>query len=470
MRQLTYMPHGGFPLQLRDPMDTEGLLDRAWISAESEAILQKIICQMKHVWQRCKDTFNDTPLHLRVWLGSNKHRVDTNYIRGFSWMDKPETFSRYTSHWNRLLCLLFRVCGELSCDMELVLVDIYNRLSWDIVAAIKDTWRLAEDLYHQGAGIRRRTVEDWIEDDWREEYGISKERELQERLTDLSIRILTEDQLGCRKVTDNVLVYLTGILSMDLQRRRPENGYTSTFIPVGQASSFLSSWVWIARVFALERVLPKERYTTNRWPSRDEIDEDPVDHLNLFREKYLLINGHSVIGEILGLKAFAKRVRDYDSARIAIQWSADMQELHCREERLQMEDFTQWIHDAIATARRHLHWLLGSQPVPTLPLLHTLTEDITLSTPGLSFITMPANKERLDGCTKAFVATARHRLMKGEHIRLARLEQYQAVHNQFLESLLVAIHTTGGQPARGLEVLSIKVINTSNSKWNIIIY
>jgi hypothetical protein len=56
--------------------------------------------------------------------------------------------------------------------------------------------------------------------------------------------------------------------------------------------------------------------------------------LNLFQEKYLLINGYLVIGKILGLKAFAKRVQDYNSARIAIQWSADIQELHYREERL----------------------------------------------------------------------------------------------------------------------------------------
>lgn len=73
--------------------------------------------------------------------------------------------------------------------------------------------------------------------------------------------------------------------------------------------------------------------------------------------------------------------------------------------------------------------MLGSESVLDLPLLYTLIEDITLSTLGLSFITIPANKHQLKSCTKAFVASARRWIIKGEQISLAKLERYQAVHN-----------------------------------------
>ena len=113
---------------------------------------------------------------------------------------------------------------------------------------------------------------------------------------------------------------------------------------------------------------------------------------------------------------------------------------------------------------------VGRYQPPDLPPLQTLTDLISCRQPGMSFITLPENKARLEGYTQAFIRRSVAQLQRADSTwSVKRVKTYLGDHQQFLRSLLLSIYQTSGQPARGPEVLSIKVCNTQNSLRNIAI-
>ncbi|KAK3935636.1 hypothetical protein QBC46DRAFT_346420 [Diplogelasinospora grovesii] len=87
--------------------------------------------------------------------------------------------------------------------------------------------------------------------------------------------------------------------------------------------------------------------------------------------------------------------------------------------------------------------------VPPLSL-RSLLDNPSESGPGWSFIRHPANTI-LHGHEKWLLNRAKWR---GQAVK-----DYLALINQFLETLLLLIHITGGQPARGTELLTIQYYN-----------
>ena len=105
----------------------------------------------------------------------------------------------------------------------------------------------------------------------------------------------------------------------------------------------------------------------------------------------------------------------------------------------------------------------------SLPAIPTLSESISNRAPGLSFLTLPANRSRLESCTESFIQTVRGRSRSPRYRSWTKpyATGYLADHDQFLSTLLLLIHITSGQPARGPELLSIKVCNTESTIRNI---
>ena len=88
------------------------------------------------------------------------------------------------------------------------------------------------------------------------------------------------------------------------------------------------------------------------------------------QQKYLVQHQHTVIGELLDLKAYGQRTRSYDIARFVLPWSKDayaigLERLNVQgrsshpysnlgQRLLTMQDFQSWIRTSIERAQQHL--------------------------------------------------------------------------------------------------------------------
>ena len=246
----------------------------------------------------------------------------------------------------------------------------------------------------------------------------------------------------------------------------------------------------------LEYALPSRAYSINAWPSRDSYGLHALTRLQEFHSKYLVRHRYTIIGEVLDLKAFGRN-RDHrgnDIARFMLRWSKDCQAVglerlsrdrytdsSTNQGLLTMQHFQLWVRTSIEHAQRHLRTLFGTVPPPTLPALDTLIDSFTAQQSGLSFATIQANYTRLEPYMQAFIATAQAQFIQKPGRRHAtcnakpkwKVQAFKAFtdqHVRFLQSLLVVMQQTGGQPVRRPEFLSLKVCNTANSLRNIYVH
>jgi hypothetical protein len=125
----------------------------------------------------------------------------------------------------------------------------------------------------------------------------------------------------------------------------------------------------------------------------------------------------------------------------------------------------------IAKAGRQLRSLFYSEKPPELPALDTLYDKLTANALGESFLTLLQNKAKLSSLTKEFLHSIKHRFIeKATEWSKAKLRKYYDEHIEFLRTLLALLEVTGRQPARRLELLSIKIYNTEFSLRNIFIH
>ena len=370
-------------------------------TAETEGVLNYIMQHMPLVWDRCETTFRTTPAAFHAHLASYIEGIA--YKRGFAWMRTKDTFQTYTGTWNRLLCLLFRAF-QTDEDAEVELVDIWSRLTVDIQQLVGSIYAKAQEAYRTKAGLQEP---------------------IQERLVQLSTSLIMQDLPLWTAVNRNVLLHFAGILSIDIQAS--EHAGAPAFIPVAQSTHHLAALLWVARLFVLEYALPSRAYSTNDWPSRESYEPRALDRLVEIQRKYLVQHRHTVISELLALKACGRKTRSYDIARFVLRWSKDAQAVgierlnaashssnlssnrpgqHLGQRLLTMQDFRSWIRTSIERAQQHLQTLFGAVQPPTLPALGTLRDSFTAKESGLSFPLLPDNYVHLEPHAQAFIATA----------------------------------------------------------------
>ena len=180
------------------------------------------------------------------------------------------------------------------------LVDVWSRLSMDIQQQVGSIWLHAQEAYRTSAGLQEP---------------------VQERLVQLSTSLVMQDLPLWTIVNKNVLLHFAGILSIDIQAS--EHAGAPAFIPVSQSTHYLAALLWVAWIFVLEYALPSRAYPTNGWPSRESYEPRALDRLAEMQRKYLVQHQHTVIGELLDLKACGRKTRSYNIARFVLRWSKD---------------------------------------------------------------------------------------------------------------------------------------------------
>jgi len=180
------------------------------------------------------------------------------------------------------------------------------------------------------------------------------------------------------------------------------------------------------------------------------------------------------MNEIVRMLAYGKHVAKLMAKSGNISWDDDSQTIQFKSIRLMMRSFKEFIHDVIDSAELLLHneLLFGVRKI--LPInLNKLCDRMTETKRGFSIMDELSNGLRggyrymLD---LVKLATPDKRLLKADdEWDRKRVLEYLGKKERFLELLMLAMHMTGGQPARGSELGSIKFRNSMLTTRNVFV-
>ncbi|KAH3951994.1 hypothetical protein HBH53_049120 [Parastagonospora nodorum] len=208
--------------------------------------------------------------------------------------------------------------------------------------------------------------------------------------------------------------------------------------------------------------------------------DSPNDAVGALQDRFMAYGTESPLEWVLHLRAYGTRIRDSTTTIGHIGWSDDRQQLSYKSLELSMNGLRWFVKDQVQLATAQLADLLLLPEDPTartqqrflLDPAH-LKDDPSNSSAGFSFLQDPRNSTVLAG-------RERHLLNKlkapGElHDRFfggskdltwdkTAVHSYIKQTHRFLRRLLLLIHLTGGQPARGTELLTLRWRNSASSE------
>ncbi|KAI8930521.1 hypothetical protein NX059_012133 [Plenodomus lindquistii] len=189
-------------------------------------------------------------------------------------------------------------------------------------------------------------------------------------------------------------------------------------------------------------------------------------------DRFMVRGSHSPMQWMLDLRTYGLKIHYNTTSRGHVEW-VGREELLYKDLQFSMAQFRGMIHGLTTECRRLMRdeLLFGSsrtaEPIPSVPW-GSLRDNPTDERPGWNFLKDHRTRMPVDGESWLFQrvgqdATIRDRFMKpgtGSGINRHEVERYMDQVVAFREKLIVLMHMTGGQPARGPEIMSIRHSNT----------
>lgn len=292
------------------------------------------------------------------------------------------------------------------------------------------------------------------------------------KLEDIRVRLDNQCLLFCISLLDHnlkgdlfesVVVSFLAVLAIDEKKQ--------TFMDAYSYTPFLSGLIKIAQLLVIQRAVAATECGEAEFPA-DMIDE--------MRERFLLYGSRSPMNWMLRLRSYGKQVRNHTTPLGYIQWSEDNQVLSYKNLILSMPDFRRFIREQVAIAQSQLEDLcllcVDESRELTIPelFLHDIRDDPTNNTRNWSFLNDPRNKATIANrgdwlLNRVFDAEPLQRQFVDVSIggrvvwRAPEAKRYLARVDAFLERLLLLVHLTAGQPARGTELVGLRYKNTISS-------
>jgi hypothetical protein len=284
--------------------------------------------------------------------------------------------------------------------------------------------------------------------------------EAEEELTDVQracLRLCYEllRERITRKEYDSTLVCALAVLGVKEQGWQGADGYT----PI------LSAMVKISRFLVVQQGLELE---ANEDPASDEF-VGCLTWVQRMMDEFMVRGSHGPMQWMLDLRTYGMKIHFNTTADGYIDWDKDT--VLYKKIQFSMGDFRGMVHGLVAETRRLLVeelMLTQDEELPTIPW-RGLRDNPVNQEIGWNFIQDERNGLPVEGEWWLFnwigenSRLARRFLKSGPEFawNRVRVEEYMAGVNQFRENLLVLMHITGGQPARGPEILSIRHSNTA---------
>ncbi|KAF3031175.1 hypothetical protein E8E12_000438 [Didymella heteroderae] len=206
--------------------------------------------------------------------------------------------------------------------------------------------------------------------------------------------------------------------------------------------------------------------------------EHPSDILDEVRERFMVRGTRTAFDWVYRLRSYAKKVVSNTTSLGYMMWSEDAETVTYRDTSLEMIALRDFVASQVKRAQRDLEDLLLLHPeecrdevVPRVAL-HRLKDDHSNSQKGWNFLQDPRNADQLrSGDDWLFNRVLDNDSLRDEMLSLTEEQQvnwkknavqaYFSKLDNFLEQMLLLIHLTAGQPARGTELMSLQQSNTA---------
>ena len=178
---------------------------------------------------------------------------------------------------------------------------------------------------------------------------------------------------------------------------------------------------------------------------------------------------HSPMQWFLDLRTYGMKIHYNTTTQGHIDWYG-RDEILYKGLQFSMAQFRSMIHGTLSRARELLftRLLFDCSDVPSVPWGH-IRDDPTNTTPNWNFLQDQRTRMPVDGSSWLFervrgLPDVRARFSRPSSqvgVQKEAVQEYAGEISRFKEMLLVLAHITGGQPARGTEILSVRHSNTS---------
>jgi hypothetical protein len=206
--------------------------------------------------------------------------------------------------------------------------------------------------------------------------------------------------------------------------------------------------------------------------------DNPIDPLEEMRQCFMTVDNCAPFSWAVSLRSFGKQIRDSTTSLGYMQWSDDEQTVHYKGIELSMQSFRRFVLVQVQRVQSLLSDVLmlgvdeAREDVIPMIQLHRLRDNPAVVENGWSFLDDERNRALLP-CKKGWLlrrvlrtdrlreqltyhSTSQHVVWDKQAIR-----KYHKQVDAFLEGLLLLIHITSGQPARGSEITSLQHTNST---------
>jgi superfamily II DNA helicase RecQ len=397
------------------PVSDEGTLQLVWASVHR--VLDR--CQVSISSWHQQEEDGDVVLS---WL--NSPQIDSCNPQPFSTHYERSTHMRYAGYWARCLCYFLRLVFD------------EHRHGYSLSSAneqdLRAIWEAAE-----------------LEPD---------DQSLLDRLVfDFSVQLWMHK--GCAR-SKSAIVHFTAVLGID--------GRSGAFrLPAGYGQ-ILAALLYCARLLLFEYALPIER--------RDNID-DRYEAFIQVHHQWLVDGQPTPFHYTDNLLAYCMGAGKGAGGKPRVQWSADQQTLIYQGQRLPLAELRRCAKELCSEAEDLLYGPLTftvDGEIAPLVRIESLVDDMNESAIGYSFLSDRRNRliggrERM---LRRIVAHPLATLLLGSAPFQSGAvpdawRQYCVQLNRFLTLLFLLVHLCGGAPARGVEILPIRHMNTAHAPRNI---
>lgn len=262
----------------------------------------------------------------------------------------------------------------------------------------------------------------------------------------------------------------------------------------------LAGMLWINRLIMLEVAVPSEPWPELRLDGKSNVVSVP-DRIHTLRQSHLCEGSFSPTSSILSQLAMGKKVNKTHQSPSNIHWSVDEQTIYYLGQPVELGKVATMCQKVIQELQELMMVLTFGSAVPSVDLsriVDSMSWSQAFRRQNFSFIEHAQNQDQVKGDYQYLLGRARRR-EGGWHLlgknRVSKqvewvdapVQAYLTKERQFLRKLMVCMHLTGksshhtripisndsfssgGQPARGPELGSIKVSNSTYSARNIYI-
>ena len=364
--------------------------------------------------------------------------------------DKPlafrlqkSTYRTYRDVWKRLLCFAHRT---LKHDH---LPRLRHRLTNGQVVEHTELLRKVQYLRCYKAGV-----------DGTEEALRAAETDVDQSCLSFCMSLLDHTLNG--DIYESVIVGFFAVAAIDVTKNILREAHVY--------SSLLSGFVKIAQMLVIQRAIVGVEKGEATYPA-ELIDE--------MRERFLVYSSRTPFSWACRLRAYAKKVRDSTTSLGCILWNEEGNAVSYKQiSQLTMVNLRKFVSAQIQKAQSQLEGLLFVHPQQCRNDLgvdfwmHRVADDASNNSCSWNFLKLERNTtgqlpirnnwllERVldeHWLSDEFLKDAGSGNLKW---RPTVVQRYKTKVEEFLESLLLLVYITGGQPGRGTELTSLRHMNT----------